>query len=280
MKFLYIILLFANLLLSQDRSVIFNTGSPDSLTSGYSINSNHSIANRITVSNNYVLEAMVFYMTTEQNNAMVKVSIREDNDGIPGELVSEFSEWNHTVEPLNLTGYNLIVTTNQCIYLETGNYYWWTIEAADESTNVIWVYSNGAFYNTASTENSGEIWNTQLSAAGAGAVYAEQIYQEDVIQGDLNFDFVINVIDVVSMINGILEGSFTPEQLAIGDMNSDGIVNVIDAVALVNLIIIPLEQNPDFSLEDINPASEYYGIDIGRSFFSGQVSCYYFGKQG
>ena len=41
-----------------------------------------------------------------------------------------------------------------------------------------------------------------------------------------------------------------------------------------------LQPNPDFTLEDINPASELYSQDIGPSFFSGQVSCYYFGKQG
>ena len=32
--------------------------------------------------------------------------------------------------------------------------------------------------------------------------------------------------------------------------------------------------------EDINPASEFYNQNIGPSFFDGQVSCYYFGKQG
>ena len=55
--------------------------------------------------------------------------------------------------------------------------------------------------------------------------------------GDLNFDGIINVIDIVSMVNGILGGSFTSEELAVADMNSDGIVNVIDIVSLVNLIL-------------------------------------------
>ena len=48
--------------------------------------------------------------------------------------------------------------------------------------------------------------------------------------GDLNFDGIINVIDIVSMVNGILGGSLTSEELAVADMNSDGIVNVIDIV--------------------------------------------------
>ena len=39
-------------------------------------------------------------------------------------------------------------------------------------------------------------------------------------------------------------------------------------------------RNKDFSAEDINPASEYYGQNVGPSFFDDQVSCYYFAKQG
>ena len=39
------------------------------------------------------------------------------------------------------------------------------------------------------------------------------------------------------MVNGILGGSFTSEELTVADMNSDGIVNVIDIVSLVNLIL-------------------------------------------
>ena len=33
----------------------------------------------------------------------------------------------------------------------------------------------------------------------------------------------------------------------------------------------------DYSLEDINPNSEYYGQNIGTSYFSGQVTLHYFG---
>tara|TARA_Y100000590_G_scaffold460038_1_gene618473 strand:- start:630 stop:791 length:162 start_codon:yes stop_codon:yes gene_type:complete len=33
----------------------------------------------------------------------------------------------------------------------------------------------------------------------------------------------------------------------------------------------------DYSLEDINPTSEYYGQNIGTSYFSGQVTLHYFG---
>ena len=55
--------------------------------------------------------------------------------------------------------------------------------------------------------------------------------------GDLNFDGLINVIDVVSMVNGILQGTFTEEQFSVADLNGDGLINVIDIVSLVNIIL-------------------------------------------
>ena len=33
----------------------------------------------------------------------------------------------------------------------------------------------------------------------------------------------------------------------------------------------------DYSLEDINPSSDYYGEDIGTSYFPDQVTLHYFG---
>ena len=64
------------------------------------------------------------------------------------------------------------------------------------------------------------------------------------------------------------------------DLTNDGQINVVDIVQLVSNILEEQDQNPDFIVEDINPASEYYSQNIGPSFFDGQVSCYYFGKQG
>ena len=33
----------------------------------------------------------------------------------------------------------------------------------------------------------------------------------------------------------------------------------------------------DYSLEDLNPSSEYYGQNVGTSYFSDQVTIHYFG---
>jgi hypothetical protein len=281
MKILYIILMFISLSLSQDRGYIFNTGSPDS-TLGYLIDPNNAVANRFTIHSDYVLEAIGFFISAENiESSNITISIREDNNGIPGNLVSDLSIWEHQVNLLNQTNYNLIITTDLCIYLNKNNYYWWTIEAADDSTNATWIHSNYAFYNTATSNDGGNSWEYNLGYAGAGAIFAEQVYESDAIIGDINSDFTANVIDVVALVGYILgDANLNEEQINAADINNDNSIDIVDVVALVNLIIVPSEQSPVFILEDINPASEYYSINIGPSFFSGQVSCYYFGKQG
>lgn len=283
MKRCFIILSFlCSILLNQDRSTIFNTGSPPDLTNGYRINISNSVANKLMIPDNFVLEAMVFYVTAtnEEANSII-VSIREDNNGVPGELVTELAQWNYNVTYPATSGYNLIVTTDLCIYLDSGNHYWWTIQAADEQTQATWIHSNNSLYTYSTTQDEGITWSTQTGYAGAGGVWAEQIYVTEASEGDINSDFTTNVIDIVALVGYILEDySFTPEQMIIADVNRDGAIDVIDVVSLVNIVLTPPQQSSDFTLEDINPVSEYYGTDIGPSFFSGQVSCYYFGKQG
>ena len=44
------------------------------------------------------------------------ISIRQDDNGIPGELISELSQWNYNLSPLNASGYNLITTNKRIDY--------------------------------------------------------------------------------------------------------------------------------------------------------------------
>ena len=280
-KYFIILNLFLALASSQDRSVIFNTGSPDSLTNGYAISSDQSIANRFTVANDYVLEAMVFYMTLQSQSGSVNISIKEDNNGIPGENISELASWNHTLTTLTQTGYNLVVTTDLCIYLDESQYYWLTIEAGDSFTEATWVYSNVSGYQYAQYDVENESWTSGFGYAGAGGIWAEQVYEPPYNYGDVNFDFTTNVVDLVLIVGHILgSGNLDDEAIQYADINSDMQIDVVDIVQLVSIILTEQNPNPFFSLEDINPSSEYFTQNIGPSFFNGQVSAYYFGKQG
>lgn len=281
MKKLSIILILLQLsIFSQDRTTIYNTGSPPIINEGHGISINQSMATRFTVSNNYVLEAIVFYISLQSEQGNLIVSIREDNNGIPGELVSELSQWNHTLDPFNLTGYNLITATDLCIYLDSDSPYWLRIDAADANTQAVWSYSSGTLYTYSQNTNQSE-WVNNIGQTGASGIWAEQIYENPYQKGDVNFDFLLNVTDIIAIISHIIGNNLlNDEQLSYGDLNSDGVINVSDIVQLVNHIIQAQDQNPNFSLRDINPASEFYNLDLGPSFFNGQVSCYYFAKQG
>ena len=279
-KYLIILFMLLGISVAQDRGTIFNTYSPDSLDNGYSININQSVANRFYVQNDYVLEAIVFYMTLQSlSSGSIKVSIREDENGYPGELISDLSQWDYDIPSLNLTGYNLIVTTDLCIYLDKYSYYWWMIETDNPETEATWVHSNNSSYTYAI--NQDDEWTSGNGFAGAGAIFAEQIFNPPYKQGDVNFDFITNVVDIVLIVNHILDNyTLSLEQQQYADFNSDATIDVVDLVQLISLILSEPSQNPDFTLEDINPASEYFGQSIGPSFFEGQVSGYYFGKQG
>ena len=58
------------------------------------------------------------------------------------------------------------------------------------------------------------------------------------IPGDLNQDDAINVLDVVTLVNIILNViEPTPVQEMAADINEDGDLNVLDVVMIVNLVL-------------------------------------------
>ena len=55
------------------------------------------------------------------------------------------------------------------------------------------------------------------------------------LNGDVNYDNSIDVLDVVMLVNNILSPSST--ELAGADINNDGQINILDVVALINIIL-------------------------------------------
>ena len=56
--------------------------------------------------------------------------------------------------------------------------------------------------------------------------------------GDINADGIINVLDIVSTVNFIMNvATPTDDEACAADLNSDGIINVLDIVQLVNIIL-------------------------------------------
>ena len=56
--------------------------------------------------------------------------------------------------------------------------------------------------------------------------------------GDLNFDTIINVQDIIILISFILSiDSYNYQDLIASDINSDGILNISDIIILVDMIL-------------------------------------------
>ena len=58
------------------------------------------------------------------------------------------------------------------------------------------------------------------------------------MQGDINSDSLINILDVVLVVNFVLDNDTpTASEFSAADLNSDGILNILDVVMLTNLIL-------------------------------------------
>ena len=88
------------------------------------------------------------------------------------------------------------------------------------------------------------LWGNDISNNNFCPPYPECLSEEDIgyqdtseceeecILGDVNNDSLLDVLDIVSMINQILNGEYSE----CSDTNSDGELNILDVVTLVNFI--------------------------------------------
>ena len=89
------------------------------------------------------------------------------------------------------------------------------------------------------TENGAVVWNYSQSGNNANIAraqkYAIDYFDEtdDGINGDLNNDGILNILDIVSLVNLVLAGNYE----LTGDINQDGNLNILDIVSLVNLVL-------------------------------------------
>ncbi len=56
------------------------------------------------------------------------------------------------------------------------------------------------------------------------------------ICGDVNFDDVVNILDVVFLINFLYKGGQPPYIMESADVNSDEVVNILDVIYLINFL--------------------------------------------
>ena len=53
------------------------------------------------------------------------------------------------------------------------------------------------------------------------------------LQGDLNGDNIVNVVDIVQLVNTILANEYSSSM----DLNNDLVINILDVLIIVNIIL-------------------------------------------
>ena len=63
-------------------------------------------------------------------------------------------------------------------------------------------------------------------------------YDANNLNGDVNQDNAVNIVDIIAIINFIFgDNNLDNTQIQIADINDDGIINIVDIISLINLII-------------------------------------------
>jgi len=92
-----------------------------------------------------------------------------------------------------------------------------------------------AAYDIKETSSSGDFWNLYRGNYHRTGFYESQ---NECNPGDINSDNVINVLDIVTLVNIVINSpDISSSEECAADLNSDGIINVLDIVTLVNIII-------------------------------------------
>ena len=65
-----------------------------------------------------------------------------------------------------------------------------------------------------------------------------ELINNDILEGDINSDQSVNILDIVFIINFILEIQVPSEtQFISSDLNNDSLINILDIIQLVNIIL-------------------------------------------
>lgn len=105
----------------------------------------------------------------------------------------------------------------------------WTAPAADSGPITLYAAGNAANGNFSTSGDY--VYTTFLTIP-------EMVEEECIADGDMNFDMSTDVLDVVTLVGGILGNiDLTDDQFCAGDINGDLNLDVLDVVSLVGLIV-------------------------------------------
>ena len=83
--------------------------------------------------------------------------------------------------------------------------------------------------------------NNEIDTDWMIAIIEDLLVDSNLILGDLNFDGIINILDIVNLVNVILGVTENPSEdmLYVADINQDQSIDVLDIVLTVNIVLTP-----------------------------------------
>ena len=83
--------------------------------------------------------------------------------------------------------------------------------------------------------------NNEIDTDWMISIINDLMGNSELVLGDINFDGVINVLDIVNLVNIILGVTSNPSDdvLYAGDINQDETIDVLDIVLAVNIVLNP-----------------------------------------
>ena len=109
----------------------------------------------------------------------------------------------------------------------------------------LWDFGDGSTSSSSApvhTYSQGGTYEVSLTVANIYGMesepHNETVQLQSSMAGDVNFDSVLNILDIVIVVNYVL-GNDTPtsSEFAAADLNGDGTLNILDIVTLTNLIL-------------------------------------------
>ena len=106
------------------------------------------------------------------------------------------------------------------------------------------------------------------------SIFLNVAYSE--CQGDVNDDYNIDVLDVISIINHILGNEeFSEDLILIADMNDDGNIDILDIISVVNIVLY--ENNP--CIPDASEICDNEYDIISGDFIACDSDCFEYGNE-
>ena len=81
---------------------------------------------------------------------------------------------------------------------------------------------------------SGEVLENGGTLSGSGTLNG---YPLEEVLGDINGDYLLNVLDIVFIVDLILAPGYPADYYEIADMNEDYVINIYDIILILNIIL-------------------------------------------